>query len=243
VFIQWLDQKLYPEYKNNWDDHLFRESILDRVQPNHHILDVGAGAGIVSQMDFRGRVEHVCGIDPDSRVVNNPYLDEGKVSMAEKIPYPANSFDLVFSDNVLEHLERPHEVFAEVQRVLKPGGVFLVKTPNKRHYVTLISRFTPHWFHRAFNRMRGREYEDTFPTRYRANSVNDFQELANASKLELEEVRLLEGRPEYLRFSSITYVIGWWYERLVNRFDALAGFRVLLIGQFRKPNTSLADRA
>jgi len=243
MFVHWLDKKLYPEYKGNWDDQLFRESILDNVQPNSHILDVGAGAGIVPQMNFRGHVERVCGIDPDNRVVDNPYLDEGKVSMAEQIPYPVNSFDLVFSDNVLEHLEHPHEVFVEVHRVLKPGGIFLVKTPNKRHYVPLIARLTPLWFHRAFNRMRGREYEDTFPTQYRANSVSDFQDLANASKLELESVRLVEGRPEYLRFSSVTYVLGWWYERLVNRFDALSGFRVLLIGEFRKPVASPVDAA
>lgn len=241
--VKWLDKKLYPDYEGNWDDQLFRESILDNVQPNHHILDVGAGAGIVPQMNFRGHVEHVCGIDPDNRVVDNPYLDEGKVSMAEHIPYPADSFDLVFSDNVLEHLENPHEVFAEVQRVLKPGGILLVKTPNKRHYMPLVARLTPHWFHRAFNRMRGRESEDTFPTRYRANSVSDFRDLANASNLELEKVRLVEGRPEYLRFNSVTYVVGWWYERLVNRFHELSGFRVLLIGKFRKPIVSPADRA
>jgi ubiquinone/menaquinone biosynthesis C-methylase UbiE len=189
-------------------------------------------------------VERVCGIDPDERVVDNPYLDEGKVSMAEKIPYPAESFDLVFSDNVLEHLDYPQEVFAEIQRVLKPGGILLVKTPNKRHYMPLISRLTPHWFHRAFNRARGRrEPEDTFPTRYRANSVMAFKALAKGSNLELEKVRLVEGRPEYLRFSSVTYIIGWWYERLVNRFDALAGFRILLIGKFRKPPAALVDRA
>ena len=242
MFVNWLDRKLYPGFKRNWDDLLFREAIRENLQPNHHILDVGAGAGIVSQMNFRSDVERVCGIDPDKRVVDNPYLHEGKVAMAEQIPFPADSFDLVFADNVLEHLENPQEVFAEVQRVLKPGGLFLVKTPNKLHYMPLIARLTPHWFHRAFNRMRGRESEDTFPTRYRANSVRDLKNLANATALEMVEARLIEGRPEYLRFSSVTYVLGWLYERLVNRLGILAGLRVLLIGKFRKPLVSTVNK-
>ena len=120
-------------------------------------------------------------------------------------------------------------------RVLKPGGRFLVKTPNKRHYVPLIARLTPLRFHRFFNRLRGREVEDTFPTRYRANSARDFERLAESAGLQLKDVSLIEGRPEYLRISALTYLFGIAYERLVNRFAGLRGFRVLLIGEFQKP--------
>jgi len=35
-------------------------------------LDLGAGAGIVSQMNFKGIASRVCGIDPDERVLSNP---------------------------------------------------------------------------------------------------------------------------------------------------------------------------
>lgn len=199
------------------------------------VLDVGAGAGIVSQMNFKGKFTHVCGIDPDPRVVKNPYLDEGKVAVAEKIPYEDASFDLIFSDNVLEHLDHPEEVFAEVNRVLRPGGIFLVKTPNKKHYVPLIARWTPHRFHRFFNRLRGRDSEDTFPTRYKANSPRDLQKLSEAAGLSIESIRLVESRPEYLRLNPFTYLIGIAYERLVNKLEFLRGFRVILLGVFRKP--------
>jgi 2-polyprenyl-3-methyl-5-hydroxy-6-metoxy-1,4-benzoquinol methylase len=85
----------------------------------------------------------------------------------------------VFPDNVLEHLYEPEEVFREVARVLKPGGVFLFKTPNKWHYMPTIAQLTPHGFHRAVNRWRGRAEIDIFPTRYRANTYADVAHLAD----------------------------------------------------------------
>lgn len=241
--MTWLDEKLYPGVSSNWDDELFRRVILDNLHASHTILDLGAGAGIVAQMNFKGEAARVYGVDPDERVADNPYLDVGKVAWAEELPFDDESFDVVFSDNVLEHLEKPSDVFKEVHRVLKRDGVFLVKTPNKFHYVPIIARLTPHGFHRFFNRLRGRDSADTFPTRYRANSVGDFKSLARDSSLVLEDVRLIEGRPEYLRMTSITYILGWCYERIVNRFDWLSRFRVLLIGRFRKTSDATLSQA
>ena len=236
-FIQWLDGKLYPGFLNRWDDTLFRQRIRSYLGEGGDldVLDLGAGAGIVEQMDFRGHARRICGIDPDPRVVENPYLDEGQVGLGESIPYPDASFDLVFADNVFEHLPDPARVFAEVARVLRPGGVFLGKTRNKWHYVPLIARLTPHGFHRWVVRWRGRRGDDVFPTRYLANSPADIRRLAAGAGLEVVKIDLIEGRPEYLRFAAPTYLLGWLYERLVNRVPGLWRLRVLLIAELRKP--------
>ena len=235
VITRWMDRTLYPDHPDNWDDWAFRELILRHLRPDMHVLDVGAGAGIVTQLDFRGHAARICGLDPDERVTDNPMLDEGRVGMAEAIPWEDDSFDLAFSDNVLEHLERPDEVFAEVARVLRPGGVFLVKTTNRRHYMPLLARLTPHGFHRFYNALRGREPEDTFPTTYRVNTPGDLRRIAGGAGMDVVEVRLLEGRPEYLRLSVPTYLAGLAYERVVNRFEALAPFRVVLMGTMALP--------
>ncbi len=117
---QWMDRVWYPNHLKNWDDHLFRTEITQLLRPDMTVLDLGAGAGIVAQMNFRGLAARVCGVDLDARVVDNPFLDEGRVSDAGEIPYESECFDLVFSDNVLEHLDQPALVFREVARVLKP---------------------------------------------------------------------------------------------------------------------------
>jgi SAM-dependent methyltransferase len=233
-----IDRCFYPEYQNFWDDNLFRQAILDHLQDNMQVLDLGAGAGIVSQMNFRGLARKVCGVDPDPRVVVNPFLDEGHQGIGETLPYPNATFDLVFADNVLEHLQRPQAVFNEVARVLKPGGIFLGKTPNRRHYMPLVARMTPFWFHRWVNSKRGRKEIDTFPTQYRANTAKEIHRLAAKAGLTVSSIAFVEGRPEYLRLSGITYLLGLTYERLVNCFESLGSFRILIITVLLKPETT-----
>jgi 2-polyprenyl-3-methyl-5-hydroxy-6-metoxy-1,4-benzoquinol methylase len=52
------------------------------------------------------------------------------VTLIENPPFEDESFDLVTSIEVIEHLRNPHAMIREAFRVLRVGGVFLVGTPN-----------------------------------------------------------------------------------------------------------------
>lgn len=82
-------------------------------------------------MNFLGHAARICGVDLDPRVVDNPMLDEGKIADAGGIPYPDATFDVVFADNVLEHLPDPLAVFRELARVLKRGEYSCSRRPTK----------------------------------------------------------------------------------------------------------------
>lgn len=232
--VAWLDRRAYPNFQDNWDDRIFRDRILARLTRESVVLDLGAGAGIVPQMNVRGAAARVCGIDLDARVLDNPHIDEARVADAGSIPYEDGLFDMVFADNVMEHLEAPEQVFLEIHRVLKPGGILLFKTPNRRHYMPLISRMTPHRFHKFINKIRGRAEVDTFPTFYRANDAGQIRRLAANTGFTLAHLETIEGRPEYLRMTAATYLAGLIYERVVNASDLLARFRIVLIVELRK---------
>ena len=234
-FTAWMDDKLYPGVSSNWDDELLRRKILHRLRPDMHVLDLGAGSGRVRQMNFRGLASKITGVDPDPRILSNPFLDEAVTSSGSEIPFPDATFDMVVSDNVLEHLDSPSQVFKEVFRVLKPEGWFMAKTPNKHHYMPLIARLTPTSFHKFVNRLRGRPTVDTYPTLYRANTKSDIERFARSAGFDVESVGFAEGRPEYLRFSVPTYVMGTVYERMVNSAAFFAGFRIVLLMELRKP--------
>lgn len=233
----WLDRVLYPSFGCNWDDERFRAAILEDVCAETDCLDYGAGRGNVRQMNFRGIARRVAGIDPEPEVHDNPHLDESGLLDLQtgRIPYPDAAFDLVFADNVMEHVEDPDQVFCEIQRVLRPGGRFLAKTPNKWHYMPTIARSTPTWFHRFYNRLRGRDVVDTFPTTYQCNTRAAVVKSAAVAGLVVRNVQFIEGRPEYLRITPPTYVCGWLYERLVNSSRLFEGFRCVMIFELQKP--------
>lgn len=231
--VKWLDAHLYPQFADHWDDELFNREIEQILRPDHSVLDLGAGRGILPQMNFKGRVRKVFGADRDREIAHNPHLDHACLGNIESLPYHDKTFDIVLANNVLEHLANPELVFRDVARVLKPGGYFLAKTANRDHYVPLIARHTSHQFHEWVNRQRGREEIDTFPTFYSANSPRDIERLAG-SGLIIEKFRQIEGRPEYCRFSGFLYLAGATYERIVNALPIFSRFRILMILVLRK---------
>jgi hypothetical protein len=67
------------------------------------------------------------------------------------------------------------------------------------------------------------------------NTPGAIRYYAARSGLRVRGIRLIKGRPEYLRLSSFTYLLGWLYERLVNALPGLERFRILLIAVLEKP--------
>lgn len=234
--IKWFDERFYPDFEDRWDNFLFRKMIAPYIDNSSTVLDLGAGRGANPDMNFRGVASEVHGVDPDPVVAENPYLDEARLLQPPGylIPYEMNKFDVIFSNNVIEHVVDIEAYLSEVLRVLKPGGHFFAKTPNRWHYVAGIAQLTPHWFHDFYNRLRGRESHDTFPTTYVCNSRSQATRSAKKVGLSLEEFKIIEGRPEYLRLNALFYAVGLGYEKVVNSLP-LEAIRCVILMKMRKP--------
>jgi SAM-dependent methyltransferase len=230
-----LSRRLYPDVLRRDPVAAFVDRLTRSVRPDDRVLDLGAGAGELNTYALKGRVRQLVGVDLDPRVADNPLLDVGLQADIGTLPFADASFDVVFSIYVLEHVERPDALAAEIARVLRPGGVCLSLTPNVFHYVTAISRLTPTRFHRRFNAWRGRPAEDTFETFYRFNSRGALVRHFGGAGLTAEHIDTIEVQPNYLTFSVPTYVMGVAYERLVNATELLSPIRVNLLATFRKP--------
>jgi SAM-dependent methyltransferase len=234
LISQRLLKNWYPDDRKN-GTKLFYSWVREHVAPNSTILNVGAGPASRNPVKtFRGEVARVVGIDIDPVVLTNEDLDEAFVSDGMALPFGDCSFDIVLSDYVFEHVEFPGPFLREIHRVLKPGGSLFFRTPNKFHYVSLIGRCTPHWFHSLVaNRVRGMpsDAHEPYETHYRLNSTADIRGLAARAKFSQVDLRYVECEPSYLMFSTIPFLAGVLYERTVNHFNVLSGIRANIFGR------------
>jgi len=98
------------------------------------ILDVGCADGKMLELLLE-EVE-VCnykGVDFDQKLINLANEDIKKhleVGNALNLRFKDNSFDVLISTAVIEHLENPEKFLKESYRVLKEGGIIILTTPN-----------------------------------------------------------------------------------------------------------------
>lgn len=98
------------------------------------VLDVGCGYGFATKTLAKERKDlMIYGIDRDKkRILEAKRHKEGvsfQVADAERIPFEDKYFSAVMSLEVLEHVDDPKKVLSEINRVLKPGGIFFLTTP------------------------------------------------------------------------------------------------------------------
>jgi len=189
--------RLYPEATvggfTRYDGFVeFYTRVNALLDPDSVVLDFGAGRGLwmtepLAEYSrhlraFHERVARVVGIDVDDAVLKNEALAEARVVRpGEPIPYPDASFDVVIADYVLEHVSEADApgVAAEVLRVLRPGGWFAARTPNKWGMIGLGARAVPNDLHTRFlHRLQpGRKDEDVFPVEYHMNTRRQLRAL------------------------------------------------------------------
>ena len=215
----------------------FHRLLAAEIEPKSLILEIGAGLknGTSNYVATLGRV---VGVDVTNEVHTNTALTEAHVFDGMWLPFPDEKFDACVSNWVIEHLDDPVTHFREVARVLRPGGAYCFRTPNRWHYFTLGSQLLPHSMHlRIANKFRGLPLEshDPYPTRYRANTCGQIRRHSRQSGLVPTALVAIEKEPSYGRFHPALFYPMFLYERFVNLSSALGIFRASLLAVLRKP--------
>lgn len=130
------------------------EAIKKYIPISSSFLDVGCGAGyslIQAKEELSCTVQ---GVDPEpgahgvGRFTTGLWQERPIIQgSAENLPYADNTFDVVYSSHVLEHVQSEIEALQEMKRVLKPGGVLIIGMPTAAmSLVSLLSAwfFTTH---------------------------------------------------------------------------------------------------
>ena len=112
--------------------------LLETNRGIHTVMDLGCGSG--DSVDFfREKNEEVrwVGVDIEGspEVMQRTRADaEFRTFDGVHVPFESDSFDLVYSRQVFEHVRRPAELLREVQRVLRPTGLFVGSTSHLEPY-------------------------------------------------------------------------------------------------------------
>lgn len=195
------------------------------------ILEIGAGPSNRTS-EFLSQIGELAAIDIDESVLHNKYADESAVYDGVKIPFADNSFETVVSDYVFEHVEKPSELIAEIKRVIKSGGYFLVRTPNLYHYVSIGAKLLPDSLHGSLVlklQKSIRRHEDIYKTYHRFNSPGRCSRLLSKNGFTNIEKVMLECEPSYGYGSPVLFYPMMVVERILNSSSLFAGLRANIL--------------
>src|SRR5205085_9786990 len=123
---------------------------------NKSVLDLACGEGYGSNLLAR-TAKHVVGIDSDEQTVKhakNKYIRsnlEFRIGSITEIPINGQRvFDVIVCFEALEHVDDHEKLLSEAKRLLAPGGLFFVSTPNKTLYTDEPHFNNPYHVHELY---------------------------------------------------------------------------------------------
>lgn len=229
-----LWREKYRESNPSWRPatELYADLVRQQLTPTAKVLDLGCGrGGLVEQLGLPNK--QVVGVDPDFASLAEHRLAIDTVqSLSDALPFAPNSFDVIFSSWVMEHLERPLFTFNALFHSLKPGGVYIFITPNQQHPLAKINQLfgslgkMQGWFVETLYK---RKEDDTFPTFYKANSQRQLETLCERSDLQINSLYYVAD-PTYLAFSNLLYKASCFLEKSLPNHR-----KIHLVGLLQKP--------
>ncbi len=100
------------------------------------VVDIGCGAGdLLAEVRRRRPQAVLAGLDYSGKAVESarlavPGSDLRQFIINRELPFDSHQFDLVMCCDVLEHLEHPRDVVAELVRICRPGGLVAIVVPD-----------------------------------------------------------------------------------------------------------------
>jgi ubiquinone/menaquinone biosynthesis C-methylase UbiE len=139
----WTGERLETFVFNNATiEHLHRYAIALQLVRGKIVADIACGEGYGSNL-MAGVAREVTGIDVSVETIEGAkekYKNENLRFIhadATNSTLPGESVDIVVSFETIEHLSEHEAMMLEIKRILKPGGILLMSSPDKKYYTDI----------------------------------------------------------------------------------------------------------
>jgi len=126
-------------------EHLDRYNMaFDLIKPNWICLDAACGSGYCTEI-LSKKAKNVVGVDYSEHAIGyakqhhkQPNNDFFVANLNNPLKFSDNSFDAIISFETFEHVKNQDNMLSEFHRVLRPGGLIFISTPDKDIYTDRV---------------------------------------------------------------------------------------------------------
>jgi ubiquinone/menaquinone biosynthesis C-methylase UbiE len=139
--LNWTGERLVTQITDKYGaiEHLHRYALAMQIVKDKTVLDIASGEGYGSNL-LSYRAKSVVGVDISSEAVDHANAKYKKPNLdfvtgsTSKIPLADASVEVVISFETIEHHDEHQLMMREIKRVLTPGGLLLISSPEKNNY-------------------------------------------------------------------------------------------------------------
>ena len=223
--------------------HLASYEFAKQYTAGQRVLDLGCGSGDGAAM-IAETARSVTAVDVSPEAVSyaahkygRPNLTFQQIKADELLPFPDQSFDVVLSFQVIEHVMDDAAYVREACRVLTEDGVLIVITPNRT--TRLLAGQKP------WNRWHVREYGSEELLRLLHQNGGDAAMQYMTARGEIARLEL--GRYARMKWITLPVTLSWlpesWRRAGLDLLHAIAGLRTRSVQADRSFDFSLSDVA
>lgn len=212
----------------------YDECLGPLIRKDTKVLDAGCGKkGIMNK--YKGMTACTVGMDMQlSALKRNTAMDYKIVSSVYSLPFREETFDVIISQWVVEHLSEPKMAFSEFKRVLKDNGSLILVTNSVYNPLMFFNAVMPEGIR---DRIKKRALppeieEDTFPTYYKCNSVGKLDKALRDFGFEKRFAGYV-GDPSFFVFSKFLFPLTMVYE-LATSFRILRPLKMHVVVHYVK---------
>ena len=141
----------------NQEKDLLEKSITNLYDGKNELNILEAGCGRTWPLNLSNIKYKLIGVDLDeealkSRVNDKKDLDEAIVADLQYFDLGNRKIDVIYNAFVLEHVENAELMLENFIKLLTPGGLLILKLPDRNTVFGFITRITPFWFHILYHK-------------------------------------------------------------------------------------------